>query len=285
VERVAVPRDGEEREMPGFDVKVPSSARVWNYWVGGKDNFAADREAGEQILEAMPTLRAIAQMSRRFLIDAVHDLAAERGVRQFLDIGTGLPTADNTHDVAQRAAPDARIVYADYDPVVLTHAQALLTSTPEGKTDYIQADVRDPEVILQAARQTLDFSEPVAVILIFVMLRPGCRTSLRCCPEADGTAAAGQLSRHGSRRQRHRGGLHGGGCRRLQRSRFGADHAAGPCGGQSFLRRAGDGRPWRGAAGSMVRCLRRPRAAGLLWRRQEAVGLGQQNRGTAHWRP
>ena len=99
----------------------------------------------------------------------VRDLAAERGVRQFLDIGTGLPTADNTHDVAQRSAPDARIMYADYDPVVLTHAKALLTSTPEGKTDYIQADVRDPEVILSAARRTLDFSEPVAVMLIAVL--------------------------------------------------------------------------------------------------------------------
>jgi S-adenosyl methyltransferase len=164
-----VPQDGEGRELPGFDVKVPSSARVWNYWVGGKDHFAADREAGEQILEAMPTLRMIARASRGFLVDVVRDLAAERGVRQFLDIGTGLPTADNTHDVAQRAAPGARIVYADYDPVVLAHAQALLTSTPEGKTDYIQADVRDPEVILSAARRTLDFSEPVAVILIFVM--------------------------------------------------------------------------------------------------------------------
>jgi hypothetical protein len=164
-----VPLDHEEREMPGFDVRVPTSARVWNYWVGGKDNFAADREAAEQILEAMPTLRRIAQMSRRFLIDAVHDLSAERGIRQFLDIGTGLPTADNTHDVAQRAVPAARVVYADYDPVVLTHAKALLTSTPEGKTDYIQADVRDPEVILAAARRTLDFSQPVAVILIFVM--------------------------------------------------------------------------------------------------------------------
>ena len=155
--------------MPGFDVTMPSSARVWNYWVGGKDNFAADREAGEQILEAMPTLRAIAWRSRRFLIDAVRDLTAERGIRQFLDIGTGLPTADNTHDVAQQAAPDARIMYADYDPVVLTHAKALLTSTPEGKTDYIQADVRDPDVILAAARRTLDFSKPVAVILIMVM--------------------------------------------------------------------------------------------------------------------
>ena len=162
-------QDGEERKVLAFDAKVPSSARVWNYWVGGKDNFAADREAGEQILEAMPTLRAIAHMSRRFLIDAVHDLATEQGIRQFLDIGTGLPTANNTHDVAQAAVPDARIVYADYDPVVLAHAQALLTSTPEGKTDYIQADVRDPEAILSAARQTLDLSKPVAVILIFVM--------------------------------------------------------------------------------------------------------------------
>jgi hypothetical protein len=164
-----VPHDGEERQLPGFDVNVPTSARVWNYWVGGNDHFAADREAAEQILRAMPTLRAIAQLSRRFLIDAVHELTAEHGIRQFLDIGTGLPTADNTHDVAQRAAPDARIVYADYDPVVLTHAKTLLTSTPEGKTDYIRADVRDPEEILSAAQRTLDFSEPVAVILIFVM--------------------------------------------------------------------------------------------------------------------
>jgi O-methyltransferase involved in polyketide biosynthesis len=150
-------------------MKVSTSAGVWNYWVGGKDHLTADQEAGEQILQAMPTLRAIAQMSRRFLIDVVHDLAAERGIRQFLDIGSGLPTADNTHEVAQRAAPDARIVYADYDPVVITQARALLASTPEGKTDYIQADVRDPEAILSAARRTLDFSEPVAVILIFVM--------------------------------------------------------------------------------------------------------------------
>jgi O-methyltransferase involved in polyketide biosynthesis len=164
-----VPQDDEKRDGPGLDVRVSTSAGVWNYWVGGNDHFAVDREAGEQILRAMPTLRAIAQLSRRFLIDVVHDLAAERGIRQFLDIGSGLPTADNTHDVAQRAAPGARIVYADYDPVVIAQAEALLTSTPEGETDYIQADVRDPEMILSAARRTLDFSEPVAVILIFVM--------------------------------------------------------------------------------------------------------------------
>jgi hypothetical protein len=164
-----MPQGAEDRETPGSDVKASTSAGVWNYWVGGNDHVDADRVAGEQILQAMPTLRAIAQLSRRFLADAVHDLAAERGIRQFLDIGTGLPTADNTHEVAQRAAPSARIVYADYDPVVLTHARALLTSTPAGKTDYLHADVRDPETILSAARRTLDFSEPVAVVLIFVM--------------------------------------------------------------------------------------------------------------------
>jgi hypothetical protein len=164
-----VTQNGEEHQLPGFDASVPSPARMWNYWIGGKDNFAADREAGERILEVMPTLLTIARMSRRFLIDVVHDLTAERGIRQFLDIGTGLPTADNTHDVAQRVEPTARIVYADYDPVVLTHATALLTSSPEGKTDYIQADVRDPHTILSAARRTLDFSVPVAVMLIEVM--------------------------------------------------------------------------------------------------------------------
>jgi hypothetical protein len=152
-----------------FDTTVAHPARVWDYLLGGKDNFAADRTAGEQVLQVMPEMALVARGGREFLARAVHYLAAEAGIRQFLDIGTGLPTADNTHDVAQRAAPDARIVYADYDPVVLTHAKALLTSTPAGKTDYIQADVRDPEVILSAARRTLDFTEPVAVILIFVM--------------------------------------------------------------------------------------------------------------------
>src|SRR6202035_2180164 len=140
-----------------------------NYWVGGKDHFAADRVAADQIMAAMPALPAIARSVRYFLIDIVHSLTIDYGIRQFLDIGTGLPTADNTHDVAQRAAPESRIVYADYDPVVSPHAQPLLPSTPEGKTDYIQADVRDPEAILSAARQTLDFTAPVAVILIFVM--------------------------------------------------------------------------------------------------------------------
>jgi O-methyltransferase involved in polyketide biosynthesis len=142
---------------------------MWNYWLGGKDNFAADREAAERVLEAMPSLPLIARAARLFLIDAVHQLAAEHGVRQFLDIGTGLPTADNTHDVAQRAAPESKIVYVDYDPVVLTHAQALLTSSPEGVTDYIQADLRDTDTILKEASRTLDLTRPVAVLLIAVL--------------------------------------------------------------------------------------------------------------------
>ena len=142
---------------------------MWNYWVGGKDNFAADREAADQIMAAMPALPAIARSVRHFLIDIVHSLTVDYGIRQFLDIGTGLPTADNTHDVAQRAAPESRIVYADYDPVVLAHARALLTSSPEGKTDYIEADLRETDTILSAAARTLDFSKPVAILLLAVL--------------------------------------------------------------------------------------------------------------------
>jgi O-methyltransferase involved in polyketide biosynthesis len=160
---------GAESRLPSFDPSVPNPARMWNYWLGGKDNFAADREAAEQILQVMPSMPVIARAARLFLIDAVHQLAVGYGVRQFLDIGTGLPTADNTHDVAQRAAPESRIVYVDHDPVVLTHAQALLTSSPEGETDYIQADLRDTDAILAGAARTLDFTRPVAVLLIAVL--------------------------------------------------------------------------------------------------------------------
>jgi O-methyltransferase involved in polyketide biosynthesis len=165
--------DGETDELTeklrGFDTSVPSPARMWNYWVGGKDHFAADREAADKIMAAMPSLPAVARSVRHFLIDIVATLTVDYGVRQFLDIGTGLPTADNTHDVAQRAAPESRVVYADYDPVVLAHARALLTSSPEGKTDYIQADLRDTDKILTAAASTLDFSQPVAVLLLAVL--------------------------------------------------------------------------------------------------------------------
>ena len=141
---------------------------MWNYWIGGKDNFRADREAGDHVRAAMPELPLVAAMLRRFLTTSVAELSAA-GVRQFLDIGTGLPTADNTHDVAQRVAPESRIVYVDHDPLVISHARALLTSSPEGKTDYIQADLRDWETISAGARRTLDFSQPIAVVLIAVV--------------------------------------------------------------------------------------------------------------------
>jgi O-methyltransferase involved in polyketide biosynthesis len=160
---------GAGSEPLPFDTSVPNPARMWNYWVGGKDHFAADREAAEQIMAVMPQLPVIARLVRRFLVNAVHELASEHGIRQFLDIGTGLPTADNTHDVAQRVAPGARVVYADYDPVVLSHARALLTSSPEGKTDYIQADLRDTGTILSGAARTLDLGQPVAVLLLAVL--------------------------------------------------------------------------------------------------------------------
>lgn len=155
-------------ELPGFDASVANAARMWDYWIGGKDNFRADREAGDQVLKAMPALPLVARMLRRFLITTVDGLTAA-GVRQFLDIGTGLPTADNTHDVAQRAAPGSRIVYVDHDPVVISHARALLTSSAEGTTDYIQADLRDWATISDGAQRTLDFSRPVAVLMIAVL--------------------------------------------------------------------------------------------------------------------
>jgi O-methyltransferase involved in polyketide biosynthesis len=160
--------DGGNSGLPGLDTSVANAARMWNYWIGGKDHFLADREAGERVLAAMPALPLVARLLRRFLSTTVEDLTAA-GVRQFLDIGTGLPTADNTHELAQRAAPESRIVYVDHDPVVIRHAQALLTSSAAGKTDYIQADLREWETIAAAAKRTLDFSQPVAVLLIAVV--------------------------------------------------------------------------------------------------------------------
>jgi O-methyltransferase involved in polyketide biosynthesis len=160
-------RRGSAR-LPDFDTGVANAARMWNYWIGGKDNFLADRAAGDQVREAMPALPLVARLLRRFLSTTVEELTAA-GVRQFLDIGTGLPTADNTHDLAQRAAPESRIVYVDHDPLVIRHAQALLTSSPAGKTDYIQADLRDWATISAGAQRTLDFSRPVAVLLIAVL--------------------------------------------------------------------------------------------------------------------
>jgi O-methyltransferase involved in polyketide biosynthesis len=149
-----------------FDVSVAHPARIYDYWLGGKDNFAADRIAAEEVLTVMPAMAQVARSVRLFLAAVVHHLAADVGIRQFLDIGTGLPTANNTHEVAQRAAPGARIVYADNDPIVLLHAGALLTCSPPGRCSYIEADVRDPDRILAEAAATLDLTEPVAVLML-----------------------------------------------------------------------------------------------------------------------
>ncbi|MGV9315711.1 SAM-dependent methyltransferase [Streptomyces sp. NPDC003691] len=152
-----------------IDTGKPHSARFWNYFVGGKDNYEVDREIGDEIKEIFPGLVDVARTSRLFLGRAVRYLAAEQGIRDFLDVGTGLPTADNTHEVAQRTAPDARIVYVDNDPLVLAHARALLTSTPEGRTAYIDANLYDPARILEQAAETLDSSRPVALMLLNVL--------------------------------------------------------------------------------------------------------------------
>ena len=154
---------------PKIDVTVPHSARIWNYWLGGKDNYPVDREAGDRYREIYPQIVDTARAARYFLARAVRYLASEAGIRQFLDVGTGLPTVDNTHEVAQRVAPECRIVYVDNDPLVLAHARALLTSSAEGACDYIDADLRDPEGIRTAAARTLDLTQPVALLLLGVM--------------------------------------------------------------------------------------------------------------------
>lgn len=152
-----------------LDTSVAHPARVYDYWLGGATNFAADREAGDRVLAATPGLRMRVRASRRFLVRVVRFLAAEAGVAQFLDIGTGIPSANNTHEVAQALNPRARVVYVDNDPIVFTHATALLSSTLEGVTDFVLADLRDLEAILAAARRTLDFGQPIAVLLLGVL--------------------------------------------------------------------------------------------------------------------
>ena len=167
----------QQQDMPAlFDTSVPHIARVYNYWLGGKDHFAADRELAERFIEADPEVIAGVRANRAFLGRAVHFLAARARIRQFLDIGTGIPTANNTHEVAQSAAPDSRIVYVDNDPIVLAHARALLTSDPDGATDYVDADLRNTGTILAQAARTLDFSRPVAVMLVGI---------LQCIPDED----------------------------------------------------------------------------------------------------
>ncbi len=142
---------------------------MYDYWLGGKDNFAADREAAQEAMAAYPDMPYLARANRAFLGRVVRYLAGEARMRQFLDIGTGIPTAANTHEVAQEVAAECRVVYVDYDPVVLSHARALLTSTPEGATDYIDADLRDTGAILEKAAHTLDFTKPVAVTMLAIL--------------------------------------------------------------------------------------------------------------------
>jgi SAM-dependent methyltransferase len=157
--------------LPGVDLSRPHSARMYDYFLGGKDNFAVDRETAEVAIRSWPGVRTTARENRKFLARAVEFLVREAGIRQFLDIGTGLPSANNVHEVAQRFAPDSRVVYVDNDPLVLAHAQALLRSAPSGRTAYIHADLRRPQEILAdpVVRETLDFSQPVALVLLAIL--------------------------------------------------------------------------------------------------------------------
>jgi hypothetical protein len=159
-----------------FDTGVPHIARVYDYWLGGKDNFAADREAAQQVIATAPHVLVSVRAQRAFLGRVVHFLVGQAGIRQFLDIGTGLPSANNTHEVAQGAVPGSRVVYVDNDPIVLAHARALLASSPEGATAYLDADVRDTGRLLEEAAGTLDFGQPVALMMLGV---------LHCIPDED----------------------------------------------------------------------------------------------------
>ncbi|HEY6496924.1 MAG TPA: SAM-dependent methyltransferase [Trebonia sp.] len=161
--------DAREDAMSRLDTTAAHSARVWNYLLGGKDHFAADRETGDLTLQMFPGIAQLARLQRRFLVRAVGYLAGEAGIRQFLDIGTGLPSADNTHEVAQAVASQSRIVYTDNDPMVLVHAKALLTSAPGGATSYIEADVRDPDTILAEAARALDLTAPVGLVMLGIL--------------------------------------------------------------------------------------------------------------------
>jgi hypothetical protein len=157
---------GTSQEPLGkFDVTVPHSARIWNYWLGGKDNYEIDRIVGDKVAQHNPRIRDTARSSRALQARVIEYLVTEAGIRQFLDVGTGLPTANNTHEVAQQIAPESRIVYVDNDPLVLVHARALLTSSPEGASDYVDADLHDADRIVSEAARTLDFTQPIALML------------------------------------------------------------------------------------------------------------------------
>ncbi|GID28917.1 SAM-dependent methyltransferase [Paractinoplanes brasiliensis] len=157
---------------PGVNINVPHSARIYDYWLGGKDNFAVDRAVGEAMIKAIPGMRYMAAENRKFVHRAARDLVQKEGIRQFLDIGTGIPTRPNLHEIAQRIAPEARVVYVDNDPIVLAHARALMISTERGRSEYISADIRDPSSILddEVLRDTLDFSKPIGLTLIAILM-------------------------------------------------------------------------------------------------------------------
>ena len=156
-------------DRPAFDISVAHQARIYNYWLGGKDNYAADRKAADAAIAAYPGVVTGARANRQFLARAVGHLTVDAGIRQFLDLGTGIPAANNTHEVAQAMAPKSRVVYVDYDPVVLAHARALLAGSNEGLIDYLDADLRETDTILEQASRTLDFSRPVAIMLIAIL--------------------------------------------------------------------------------------------------------------------
>ncbi|MCP2342776.1 SAM-dependent methyltransferase [Actinomadura rupiterrae] len=159
-----------ESRTETVDTTVPHQARIWNFWLGGKENYPVDREVGERVAEVFPEIVEIARVSRIFLARSVRFVAGECGVRQFLDVGTGLPASDNTHEIAQAIAPESRVVYVDNDPLVLVHARALLTSGHDrGVTTYVDADVRDPRRLIEQAAETLDFEQPIALMLLGIM--------------------------------------------------------------------------------------------------------------------
>jgi hypothetical protein len=161
--------DSRVRAFPVFDPAKPSGARVWNYWSGGKDYFDADREVADQVLDVMPAVSLVARLTRQFLIRVVGVLAAEYGIRQFLDVGCGMPMPVNTHQAAAEAAPASRTVYTDIDPLAISHFRELLAGAPEGRYDCFQADVRDPDEILTRSAWTLDLRSPVALLLVTVL--------------------------------------------------------------------------------------------------------------------
>ena len=260
----------------GFDTSVAHPARIWDYFLGGKDNFTADRVAAQGVLEVLPAMAMVARAGRAFLAAAVHYLATDGGIGQFLDIGTGLPTANNTHEVAQRANELARIVYVDNDPIVLSHARALLTSGPDGETAYVDADIRDTDRVLAQAARTLDFTRPVAVMLLAVLhFVPDGDDPYKITAKLMDALPAGSFLALSHATSDIQTGRVAAGNRALQPAVRGPDHTPDPGPGDPVLRRPADHRPWRGAAGPVAPgaapALRLTRPAHLLRGRPQAL--------------